>query len=93
MVALVFTASKNGAHPVKLAIETESDLITNYKNNLKINDFPISDPFKTPHRLMEEDERMTFWPRLSYPSIFNFLMFYPTEQGRKDLSDYGNSKA
>ena len=93
MVALVFTASKNGAHPVKLPIETESDLITNYKNNLKINDFPISDPFKTPHRLMEEDERMTFWPMLSYPSIFNFLMFYPTEQGRKDLSDYRNSKA
>ena len=42
---------------------------------------------------MEEDERMTFWPMLSYPDIFNFLMFYPRELGSKDLSDFKNSKA
>ena len=42
---------------------------------------------------MEEDEGMTFWPMLSYPDIFNFLVFYPSELGSKDLSDYKNSKA
>ena len=36
---------------------------------------------------------MTFWPMLSYPDIFDFLMFYPSELGSKDLSDYKNSKA
>ena len=30
---------------------------------------------------------------LSYPDIFNFLMFYRSELGSKDLSDYKNSKA
>ena len=39
-----------------------------------------------------EDERMAFWPMLSYPDICNFLMFYPSELGSKDLSDYNNSK-
>ena len=42
---------------------------------------------------MEEDEGMEFWPMLSYPVIFNFLIFYPSELGSKDLSDYKNSKA
>ena len=42
---------------------------------------------------MEEDEVMTFWPMLSYPDIFDFLMFYPSELGIKDLNDYKNSKA
>ena len=36
---------------------------------------------------------MTFWQMLLYPDISNFLMFYPSELGSKDLSDYKNSKA
>ena len=35
---------------------------------------------------------MTFWPMLSWPDIFNFLIFCPSELGSKDLSDYKNSK-
>ena len=42
---------------------------------------------------MEEDEAMAFWAMLSYPDIFNFLLFYPSELGSKDLNDYKNSKA
>ena len=42
------------------------------------------------HGWMGEDEGMAFWPMLSYPDIFNFLMFYPSELGSKDLSDYKN---
>ena len=43
---------------VQLAIEIEFDLITEYKNKLKIDDFSIPDPFKIAHGLMEEDEGM-----------------------------------
>ena len=42
---------------------------------------------------MEEDEGMVFWPMQSYPDIFNFLMFCPTELESRGLSDYKNSKA
>ena len=93
LVARVFATSENGVHPVKTAVETESALITDYKNKLKIEDFTIPDPFKIPHGWMEEDEGRAFWPMLSYSDIFNFLMFYPSELGSKDLSDYKNSKA
>ena len=93
LVARVFAASENGVQPVKTAVEIESDLITDYKNKLKIYDFAIPDPVKIPHGWIEEDEGMAFWPMLSYPDIFNFLMFYPSELGSKDLSDYKNSKA
>ena len=93
MIARVFAARENGVQLVKTAVEIELDLINDYKNKLKIDDFPIPDPFKIPHGWMEEDEGMTFWPMLSYPDIFNFLIFYPSELGSKDLSDYKNSKA
>ena len=42
---------------------------------------------------MKEDEGMAFWPMLSYPDIFNFLMFFPSELGKKDHIDYNDSKA
>ena len=88
LVARVFSASKNWVQPVKTVTEIDSDLITDYKNKLKIDNFPIPDPFKIPHGWMEEDKGMAFWPMLSYSDIFNFLMFYPSELGSKDLSDY-----
>ena len=93
LVARVFAASENRVQPVKKAVEVESDLITEYKNKLKIDYFPTLDRFKIPHGWMEEDEVMAFWPMLSYPDIFNFLMLYPIELCSKDLSDYKNSKA
>ena len=49
----------------KTAVEIKSDLITEYKNKLKINYFPIPDPFKIPHGWIEEDEGIAFWPILS----------------------------
>ena len=42
---------------------------------------------------MKEDEGIEFWQMLSYPDIFNFSMFYPSELGSKGLSDYKNSKS
>ena len=93
LVARVFAASENGVQPVKTAVEIKSDLITNYKNKLKIDDFSVPDSFKIPHGWMEENEGMAFWPMLRYPDIFNFLMFYPSEFDSKALCDYKNSKA
>ena len=46
-----------------------------------------------PHGWMEKGEVMTFWSMLSYLDIFNFLMFYPSELGSKDPSDYKNIEA
>ena len=93
LIVRVFATSENGVQPVKAAVELESDLITDYKNKLKVHYFPIPEPFKKPHGWMEEDEGMTFWPMLLYPDISKFLMFYLSELGSKDLSDYKNSKA
>ena len=42
---------------------------------------------------MKENEGIAFSPMLSYPDIFDFLTFYPSELGSKGLSDYKNSKA
>ena len=42
---------------------------------------------------MDEQEGMPFWPTLSYPYIFNYLIFNPSELGSKHLSDYKNLKA
>ena len=93
LVTRVFAAIENGVQSVKTALEIETDLITDYKNKLKIDDFPIPDPFKIPHGWMKEDEGMALWPMLSYPDIFNLLMFYTSELGSKNLSDHKNSKA
>ena len=90
-----FDASENGIQPVKTAAEIELNLITGHKNKLKSDDFPIPDPFKILHWWMEEDEGTAFrWRNgLSYPDIFIFSMFYHSELGSKDLTDYKNSKA
>ena len=60
LVARIFAASENEVQPVKTALEIESDLTTDYKNKLKINDFPILDRFKIPHRWMGQDKGMAF---------------------------------
>ena len=65
----------------------EPNLITGYKNKLKFDDFQISKPFKILHGQIEEDKEMVFWPILSYPEIFNFLIFCPSELGSKDLTE------
>ena len=44
-----FDASENGIQPVKTAAEIELILITDHKNKLKSDDFPIPDPFKILH--------------------------------------------
>ena len=93
LVARVFSALENDVQPVKTAVEIESYLLVEYKDKLKIDDMHIPDPFKILLDWMEEEEGMVYWPTLLYPDIFNYLMFYPSELGSTDLSDYKNSKA
>ena len=52
LLVRVFAASEKRVQPVKTVVEIESDLITEYKSKLKIDDFSIPDLFKTPHGWM-----------------------------------------
>ena len=60
---------------------------------MEIDDRSIPDPFKIPHRWVNKDEGMKFWPMLLYPEFFNYLMIFLSQPGSKDLNDYKNSKA
>ena len=74
-------------------MEVNADLNTEYLAKLKIDDRNILDPFKISHRWMNEDEGVKLWPMLWCPDIFNYLMFFPSWLGSKNLNGYKNSKA
>ena len=92
LVARVFSAMENNIIPMKTAVEVEEDLKKEYGKKLRVDDRLIPDPFKIPHGWLEEDEGMAFWPILLYRDIFNYLMFYPTQLGSTNLSDYKTRK-
>ena len=48
----------------------------------------IPDPMKIMHGWMNEDEGVIFWPILTFPDIFTYLMFFPTELGSTDYYSY-----
>ena len=52
-----------------------------------------TDPFKMLEGWKDEGIGIKYWPMLTYPDIFNYLSFYPSELGSKDLCDYKNCKA
>ena len=54
MVARVFTASENGVQTVKPTVKIESELAAGFNSKLKLNEFPIPDPFKIFQGWMEE---------------------------------------
>ena len=93
LVARVFSAMENNVIPMKIAVEVQEDLKKEYGKKLRVDGRLFPDPFKIPHGWLEEDERMAFWPMLLYRDIFNYLIFYPTQLGSTNLSDYKNSKA
>ena len=69
----------------------ESDVITDYKNKLKVDNFPMPNSFKIPH-----EKKMKEWHfgQCYHVKIYLiFLTFYPSELINKDFSDYKNSKA
>ena len=93
LVARVFSAMGNNVTTVKTAVEVVEDLKKEYEKKLRVDDSCIPDPFKIQNGWLEEDGGIAFWPMLSYSDIFNYLMFFPTQLGSTDLSDYKNLKA
>ena len=93
LVARVFAAVENGVEPVKSAVEIEKEIRTEYDSKLKVDDIIIPDPYTLTEGWVDEKYGMKFWPMVLYPDIFNYLMFFPSELGSKDLNDYKNSKA
>ena len=71
ILARVFAASENIVKPIKTDVEVEADLKTDYLAKVKIDDRNIPDP----------------WPMVLYPNIFNYLIFFSSELGSKDLND------
>ena len=60
---------------------------------LSIDGKTIPDPMKIPVGWMEEADGVVFWPMVSALDIFSYLMFFPSELGSTDLSDYKHCKA
>ena len=94
LVARVFAAAENNVQPVMSATEIEEELKLEYQYKLKLDDITIPDPYSIINdNWINEQDGMKFWPMVLYPDIFNYLMFFPSELGSKDLNDYKNSKA
>ena len=93
MVARVFVAVENNVQPVLTATEVEDDLRKAYVKKLSIDGKTIPDPMKIPVGWMEEDDGVIFWPMVPALDIFSYLMFFPSELGSTDLSDYKECKA
>ena len=60
---------------------------------LNIDGKAIPDPVKIHGGWMEEDDGVVFWPMLSALDIYSYIMFFPSELGSTDLSDYKQCKA
>ena len=93
LVARVFCAYENDVQPTKTAEEVERELGNEYQAKLVIDDNCIPDPFVLNSGWLNEENGITSWPMISYPDIFNFLMFFPSELGSSELNDYKSCKA
>ena len=92
LVARVFCAYENDVQPTKSSEEVERELGNEYQAKLIIDDNCIPDPFVLNSGWLNEENGIT-WPMISYPDIFNFLMFFPSELGSSELNDYKSCKA
>ena len=93
LVARVFVAAETNVQPVKTAQEIEHELMSEYQAKLLHGDVLLTDPNNLISGWLSEDDGITSWPCLTYPDIFNYLTFHPSELGSSDLNDYKNSKA
>ena len=93
LVARVFVAVENNVQPILTAIEVEEDLHNSYQKKLKLDEKTIPDPMKIPGGWMEEEEGVVFWPMVTSLDICIKLLFFPSELGSSDLSDYKLCKA
>ena len=89
----VFVASERNEQPIKTAAEVEKDLRDEYQAKLLHGEVLLSDPVHLLSGWLGEEEGIPFWPFITYPDIFNYLTFNPSELSSSDLNDYKNSKA
>ena len=94
LVARVWCAIQQDIPIQPTAQHVEEQLKIEFKERLKIDGITLPDPYLLLEGwLSEEEGGLTSWPMVLYPDIFNYLAFYPSELGSKDLSDYKQSKA
>ena len=93
LVSRVFVASERNEQPIKTAAEVEKDLRDEYQAKLLHGEVLLSDPVHLLSGWLGEEEGIPFWPFITYPDIFNYLTFNPSELSSSDLNDYKNSKA
>ena len=93
LIARVFVAVDNNVQPIKTTVEVDGDLALCYRNKLNVDGKNIPYPIKIMHGCKDEYEGVIFWPMVTFPDIFTYLMFFPTELGSTDLSDYKLCKA
>ena len=93
LVSRVFVASERNEQPIKTAAEVEKDLRDEYQAKLLHGEVLLSDPVHLLSGWLGEEEGIPFWPFITYPDIFNYLTFNPSELSSSDLNDYKKSKA
>ena len=68
-----------------------------YQHKLKLDDITITDPYLITNVWFNENDGMKLWPMIFIPRhiliTYNYIMFFPSELGTKDLNDYKNYKA
>ena len=92
LVARVFAAYENNVRPIKTATEVETELHDEYHRKLVIEGKSMPDPHHLDDGWLSEDDGLVHWPLVTYPDIFNYLMFNPNDLSSSDLNDYKNSK-
>ena len=92
LVARVFAASENNVKPIKSAAEVQVDLRNEYQAKLLLGDYLVPDPYHLKEGWLSEENGIVLWPVVTYPEIYNYFMFHPSELCSSDLNDYKNSK-
>ena len=80
----VLNAIENGVRTVQNAVEKEQQVTSEYASKLSLEDEVIPDPLSLSDNWLPEEEGITKWPMISYPNIFNYLMFQPAELGGRN---------
>lgn len=93
LIARVFVAAETNVQPIKTAAEIESELMHEYQAKLLHGEILLPDPNHLSTGWLNEELGISFWPCITYPDIFNYLTFHPSELSSSDLNDYKNSKA
>ena len=79
LFARVFAAYENKVQPVKSPAEVEIELQEEYQAKLLQGDYVIPDPSNLVGSWLDEEQGISVWPFITYPEIYNYLMFQPND--------------